>query len=154
MGEQAIALAKEVEYQSVGTVEFIVDQKNNFYFLEMNTRLQVEHPVTEEITGIDLVEQMIRIADEKKLKIKQNDVKINGWSMEARIYSEDPIRNFLPSVGRVKKYIEPTDLKNVRLDSGIINGSNVSINYDPMLAKLVVRGKDRNQCIDTIIKAK
>ena len=140
MGEQAIALAKEVEYQSVGTVEFIVDQKNNFYFLEMNTRLQVEHPVTEEITGIDLVEQMIRIADEKKLKIKQNDVKINGWSMEARIYSEDPIRNFLPSVGRVKKYIEPTDLKNVRLDSGIINGSDVTINYDPMLAKLVVRG--------------
>ena len=153
MGEQAIALAKEVEYQSVGTVEFIVDQKNNFYFLEMNTRLQVEHPVTEEITGIDLVEQMIRIADEKKLKIKQNDVKINGWSMEARIYSEDPIRNFLPSVGRVKKYIEPTNLKNVRLDSGIINGSDVSINYDPMLAKLVVRGKDRGQCIDTIIKA-
>ena len=153
MGEQAIALAKEVEYQSVGTVEFIVDQKNNFYFLEMNTRLQVEHPVTEEITGIDLVEQMIRIADEKKLKIKQNDVKINGWSMEARIYSEDPIRNFLPSVGRVKKYIEPTDLKNVRLDSGIINGSDVTINYDPMLAKLVVRGKDRSQCIDTIIKA-
>ena len=153
MGEQAIALAKEVEYQSVGTVEFIVDQKNNFYFLEMNTRLQVEHPVTEEITGIDLVEQMIRIADEKKLKIKQNDVKINGWSMEARIYSEDPIRNFLPSVGRVKKYIEPTNLKNVRLDSGIINGSDVSINYDPMLAKLVVKGKNRSQCIGTMIKA-
>ena len=94
MGEQAVALAKAVGYQSAGTVEFIVDQKNNFYFLEMNTRLQVEHPVTEEITNIDLVEQMIRIADEKKLKIKQNDVKINGWAMEARIYSEDPIRNF------------------------------------------------------------
>ena len=153
MGEQAVALAKAVGYQSAGTVEFIVDQKNNFYFLEMNTRLQVEHPVTEEITNIDLVEQMIRIADEKKLKIKQNDVKINGWAMEARIYSEDPIRNFLPSVGRVKKYIEPIDLKNVRLDSGIINGSDVSINYDPMLAKLVVKGKNRNQCIGTMIKA-
>ena len=153
MGEQAVALAKEVEYESAGTVEFIVDQKNNFYFLEMNTRLQVEHPVTEEITNIDLVEQMIKIADEKKLKIKQNDVKINGWAMEARIYSEDPIRNFLPSVGRVKKYIEPIDLKNVRLDSGIINGSDVSINYDPMLAKLVVKGKNRSQCIGTMIKA-
>ena len=153
MGEQAVALAKAVGYQSAGTVEFIVDQKNNFYFLEMNTRLQVEHPVTEEITNIDLVEQMIRIADEKKLKIKQNDVKINGWAMEARIYSEDPIRNFLPSVGRVKKYIEPIDLKNVRLDSGIINGSDVSINYDPMLAKLVVKGKNRSQCISTMIKA-
>ena len=153
MGEQAVALAKAVGYQSAGTVEFIVDQKNNFYFLEMNTRLQVEHPVTEEITSIDLVEQMIRIADEKKLKIKQNDVKINGWAMEARIYSEDPIRNFLPSVGRVKKYIEPIDLKNVRLDSGIINGSDVSINYDPMLAKLVVKGKNRSQCIGTMIKA-
>ena len=153
MGEQAVALAKAVGYQSAGTVEFIVDQKNNFYFLEMNTRLQVEHPVTEEITGIDLVEQMIKVADEKKLKIKQNDVKINGWAMEARIYSEDPIRNFLPSVGRVKKYIEPIDLKNVRLDSGIINGSDVSINYDPMLAKLVVKGKNRSQCIGTMIKA-
>ena len=153
MGEQAVALAKAVGYQSAGTVEFIVDQKNNFYFLEMNTRLQVEHPVTEEITNIDLVEQMIRIADEKKLKIKQNDVKINGWAMEARIYSEDPIRNFLQSVGRVKKYIEPIDLKNVRLDSGIINGSDVSINYDPMLAKLVVKGKNRSQCIGTMIKA-
>ena len=153
MGEQAKALAKEVGYQSVGTVEFIVDQKNNFYFLEMNTRLQVEHPVTEEITGIDLVEQMIKIADGKELKIRQEDVKINGWSMEARIYAEDPIRNFLPSVGRVKKYIEPKSEKNVRLDSGIIDGSDVSINYDPMLAKLIVKEKNRKQCINTIIKA-
>ena len=153
MGEQAKALAKEVEYQSAGTVEFIVDQNNNFYFLEMNTRLQVEHPVTEEITGIDLVEQMIRVADDKKLKIAQEDVKINGWAMEARIYSEDPIRNFLPSVGRVKKYIEPTNEKSVRLDSGIINGSEVSINYDPMLAKLIVKGKNRDQCIKKIIEA-
>ena len=153
MGEQAKALAKEVSYQSVGTVEFIVDQKNNFYFLEMNTRLQVEHPVTEEITGIDLVEQMIRIADGKELKIRQEDVKINGWSMEARIYAEDPIRNFLPSVGRVKKYMEPKSEKNVRLDSGIIDGSDVSINYDPMLAKLIVKEKNRKQCINTIIKA-
>ena len=153
MGEQAKALAKEVGYQSAGTVEFIVDQKNNFYFLEMNTRLQVEHPVTEEITGIDLVEQMIKIADGKELKIRQEDVKINGWSMEARIYAEDPIRKFLPSVGRVKKYIEPKAENNVRLDSGIIDGSEVSINYDPMLAKLIVKGKNRKQCIDTIIKS-
>ena len=153
MGEQAKALAKEVAYQSAGTVEFIVDQKNNFYFLEMNTRLQVEHPVTEEITGIDLVEQMISIADGKELKIKQEDVKINSWSMEARIYAEDPIRKFLPSVGRVKKYMEPKSEKNVRLDSGIIDGSDVSINYDPMLAKLIVKEKNRKQCINTIIKA-
>ena len=153
MGEQAKALAKEVAYQSAGTVEFIVDQKNNFYFLEMNTRLQVEHPVTEEITGIDLVEQMISIADGKELKIKQEDVKINSWSMEARIYAEDPIRKFLPSVGRVKKYIEPKVEKNVRLDSGIMDGSDVSINYDPMLAKLIVKGKNRKQCINTIIKS-
>ena len=153
MGEQAKALAKEVGYQSAGTVEFIVDQKNNFYFLEMNTRLQVEHPVTEEITGFDLVEQMIRIADGEKLRIKQEDVKINGWSMEARIYAEDPIRKFLPSVGRVKKYIEPNMENNVRVDSGIIDGSEVSINYDPMLAKLIVKGKNRKECIDTIIKS-
>ena len=142
-----------VEYLSAGTVEFIVDQKNNFYFLEMNTRLQVEHPVTEEITGFDLVEQMIRIADGEKLRIKQEAVKINGWSMEARIYAEDPIRKFLPSVGRVKKYIEPNIENNVRVDSGIIDGSEVSINYDPMLAKLIVKGKNRKQCIDTIIKS-
>ncbi|MBK47512.1 MAG: acetyl/propionyl-CoA carboxylase subunit alpha [Pelagibacteraceae bacterium] len=153
MGEQAKALAIEVGYESAGTVEFIVDQKNNFYFLEMNTRLQVEHPVTEEITGIDLVEQMIRVADEKKLKFRQEDIKINGWAMEARIYSEDPIRSFLPSVGRVKKYIEPKADKNIRLDSGIIDGSEVSINYDPMLAKLVVKGKNRDQCIKKIINA-
>jgi len=153
MGEQAKTLAKEVGYQSAGTVEFIVDQKNNFYFLEMNTRLQVEHPVTEEITGIDLVEQMIRIADGQKLKIRQEDMKVSGWSMEARIYAEDPIRKFLPSVGRVKKYIEPKAENNVRLDSGIIDGSEVSINYDPMLAKLIVKGKNRKQCIDTIIKS-
>jgi len=153
MGEQAKALAKEVGYQSAGTVEFIVDQKNNFYFLEMNTRLQVEHPVTEEITGIDLVEQMIKITDGKELKIRQEDVKINGWSMEARIYAEDPIRKFLPSVGRVKKYIEPKAENNVRLDSGIIDGSEVSINYDPMLAKLIVKGRNRKECIDTIIKS-
>ena len=153
MGEQAKALATEVGYQSAGTVEFIVDQKNNFYFLEMNTRLQVEHPVTEEITGIDLVEQMIEISDGKELKIKQEDVKINGWSIEARIYAEDPIRKFLPSVGRVKKYIEPKVEKNVRLDSGILDGSEVSINYDPMLSKLIVKGKNRKECIDTIIKS-
>ena len=153
MGEQAKNLSKEVDYKSAGTVEFIVDQKNNFYFLEMNTRLQVEHPVTEEITGIDLVEQMIRIANGEKLQIRQEDVKIKGWAMEARIYAEDPIRNFLPSVGRVKKYIEPNIEQSVRLDSGIIEGSEASINYDPMLAKLIVKGKNRKQCIKTIIKS-
>ena len=153
MGEQAKALANEVEYESAGTVEFIVDQKNNFYFLEMNTRLQVEHPVTEEITGIDLVEQMIKIADGEKLTIRQEDIKINGWSMEARIYAEDPVRNFLPSIGRVKKYIEPNIEKKVRVDAGIVDGSEVSINYDPMLAKLIVKGRNRKECIDTIIKS-
>ena len=153
MGEQAKTLAKEVGYQSAGTVEFIVDQKNNFYFLEMNTRLQVEHPVTEEITGIDLVEQMIKIAAGKKLKIKQENVKINGCAMEARIYSEDPIRNFLPAVGRIKKYIIPKINKNIRLDSGVINGSEIGINYDPMIAKLIVKGKNRKQCIDLMIQS-
>ena len=153
MGEQAKTLAKEVRYQSAGTVEFIVDQKNNFYFLEMNTRLQVEHPVTEEITGIDLVEQMIKIAAGEKLKIKQENVKINGCAMEARIYSEDPIRNFLPAVGRIKKYIIPKINKNIRLDSGVINGSDIGINYDPMIAKLIVKGKNRKQCIDLMIQS-
>jgi len=153
MGEQAKTLAKEVGYQSAGTVEFIVDQKNNFYFLEMNTRLQVEHPVTEEITGIDLVEQMIKIAAGEKLKIKQENVKINGCAMEARIYSEDPIRNFLPAVGRIKKYIIPKINKNIRLDSGVINGSDIGINYDPMIAKLIVKGKNRKQCIDLMIQS-
>ena len=153
MGEQAKTLAKEVGYQSAGTVEFIVDQKNNFYFLEMNTRLQVEHPVTEEITGIDLVEQMIKIAAGEKLKIKQENVKINGCAMEARIYSEDPIRNFLPTVGRIKKYIIPKINKNIRLDSGVINGSDIGINYDPMIAKLIVKGKNRKQCIDLMIQS-
>ena len=153
MGEQAKTLAKEVGYQSAGTVEFIVDQNNNFYFLEMNTRLQVEHPVTEEITGIDLVEQMIKIAAGEKLKIKQENVKINGCAMEARIYSEDPIRNFLPAVGRIKKYIIPKINKNIRLDSGVINGSDIGINYDPMIAKLIVKGKNRKQCIDLMIQS-
>ena len=153
MGEQAKTLAKEVGYQSAGTVEFIVDQKNNFYFLEMNTRLQVEHPVTEEITGIDLVEQMIKIAAGEKLKIKLENVKINGCAMEARIYSEDPIRNFLPAVGRIKKYIIPKINKNIRLDSGVINGSDIGINYDPMIAKLIVKGKNRKQCIDLMIQS-
>ena len=119
----------------------------------MNTRLQVEHPVTEEITGIDLVEQMIKIAAGEKLKIKQENVKINGCAMEARIYSEDPIRNFLPAVGRIKKYIIPKINKNIRLDSGVINGSDIGINYDPMIAKLIVKGKNRKQCIDLMIQS-
>lgn len=153
MGKQAISLAKEVKYESVGTVEFIVDQKNNFFFLEMNTRLQVEHPVTEEITGIDLVKQMIKIAAGDKLDINQKDIKFNGWAIESRIYSEDPYRNFLPSTGRVKKYIPPELDKNIRLDSGIDEGSDIGIDYDPMLAKLIVKGKNRKFCIKKMIHA-
>ena len=123
MAEQALKLAKEVKYDSAGTVEFVVDSKKNFYFLEMNTRLQVEHPVTELVTGIDLVEQMIRCADNKKLKITQKDIKLKGWSVESRIYAEDPIKDFLPSIGRVTHYIEPEISSNdedvIRNDTGI-----------------------------------
>ena len=153
MGRQAISLAKEVKYESAGTVEFIVDQKNNFFFLEMNTRLQVEHPVTEEITGIDLVKQMIKVAAGDKLNINQQDIKFNGWAIEARIYSEDPNRNFLPSTGRVKKYILPELDKNIRLDSGIDEGSDIGIDYDPMLAKLIVKERNRKLCIKKMIHA-
>jgi len=153
MGRQAISLAKEVKYESAGTVEFIVDQKNNFFFLEMNTRLQVEHPVTEEITGIDLVKQMIKVAAGDKLNINQQDIKFNGWAIEARIYSEDPNRNFLPSTGRVKKYIPPELDKNIRLDSGIDEGSDIGIDYDPMLAKLIVKERNRKLCIKKMIHA-
>ncbi|HEY4994702.1 MAG TPA: acetyl-CoA carboxylase biotin carboxylase subunit, partial [Aestuariivirga sp.] len=148
MGEQAVALAKAVGYTSAGTVEFIVDGKRNFYFLEMNTRLQVEHPVTELITGIDLVEQMIRVAAGEKLAFKQSDVKINGWAMESRLYAEDPYRNFLPSIGRLTKYRPPTeglrvDKTILRNDTGVFEGGEISINYDPMIAKLCTWGPNR-----------
>jgi propionyl-CoA carboxylase alpha chain len=140
MGAQAVTLARAVGYQSAGTVEFIVDRDRNFYFLEMNTRLQVEHPVTELVTGIDLVEAMIRIAAGEKLWIAQEDVRIDGWAIEARIYAEDPVRSFLPSIGRLSTFRPPVeDLASpatIRLDSGVVEGSEVSLYYDPLLAKL------------------
>ena len=151
MGEQAIALAKAVEYKSAGTVEFIVDSDRNFYFLEMNTRLQVEHPVTELITGLDLVELMIRVANGEKLPISQTDVKINGWSMESRVYAENPYRNFLPSIGRLKKYQAPAESDFVRVDTGVEEGSEISMYYDPMIAKLVTWGESREQAIDHML---
>ncbi len=143
MGEQAVALAKAVQYVSAGTVEFIVDTKRNFYFLEMNTRLQVEHPVTELITGLDLVELMIRVAYGEKLPLAQKDVKINGWALESRVYAEDPYRNFLPSTGRLTRYIPPKESANVRVDTGVYEGGEISVFYDPMIAKLCSYGKDR-----------
>jgi propionyl-CoA carboxylase alpha chain len=148
MGQQAVALAKAVDYASAGTVEFIVDTKRNFYFLEMNTRLQVEHPVTECITGLDLVEWMIRVAAGEKLSIAQKDVKLQGWAVEARVYAEDPARNFLPSIGRLTRYIAPGAMPGVRVDTGVYEGGEISMYYDPMIAKLVGFGKDRNEAID------
>jgi propionyl-CoA carboxylase alpha chain len=147
MGEQAVALARAVGYQSAGTVEFIVDNQRNFYFLEMNTRLQVEHPVTELITGLDLVELMIRVANGEKLPITQADVPINGWAIEARVYAEDPARNFLPSTGRLVYYRPPQDDAHVRVDTGVYEGGEVSMFYDPMIAKLITYGEDREEAI-------
>jgi len=158
MGEQAVSLSKAVKYQSAGTVEFIVDKNKNFYFLEMNTRLQVEHPVTELITGLDLVEQMIRVAAGEKLALKQDDIKLDGWAMESRIYAEDPFRNFLPSIGRLVRYQPPSqDLANeggiIRVDTGVEEGGEISMYYDPMIAKLVTWGKDRDHAIKTMQSA-
>ena len=157
MASQALILAKEVKYDSAGTVEFVVDAKKNFYFLEMNTRLQVEHPVTELVTGIDLVEQMILSADNKKLAIRQEDIKLNGWSVESRIYAEDPTKDFLPSIGRVTRYIEPKkiekDYEVIRNDTGISPGSEVSLYYDPMISKLAVHSKDRISAINLMINS-
>jgi len=148
MGAQSCALAAAVGYRSAGTVEFIVDKDRNFYFLEMNTRLQVEHPVTEMITGLDLVEQMIRVANGEKLSLRQEDVKIDGWAVETRVYAEDPSRNFLPAIGRLVRYRAPAqDGKNVRIDTGVGEGSEISMFYDPMIAKLATHGADRNQAI-------
>ena len=145
MGAQAVALAEAVGYASAGTVEFIVDSKKHFYFLEMNTRLQVEHPVTEMVTGLDLVEQMIRVAAGEKLKIKQKDVALNGWAIEARVYAEEPERGFLPSIGRLVKYREPATGGAVRVDSGVYEGAEISMFYDPMIAKVVGYGADRQE---------
>jgi propionyl-CoA carboxylase alpha chain len=155
MGEQAVALAKAVDYCSAGTVEFIVDGDRNFYFLEMNTRLQVEHPVTELITGIDLVEQMIRVANDEKLSIAQGDVKLNGWAIESRLYAEDPYRNFLPSIGRLTRYRPPEEGERddgtvVRNDTGVFEGGEISMFYDPMIAKLCTWGEDRITAIDAM----
>ncbi|PLW78540.1 acetyl-CoA carboxylase biotin carboxylase subunit [Cohaesibacter celericrescens] len=157
MGEQAVALANAVGYFSAGTVEFIVDNDKNFFFLEMNTRLQVEHPVTELITGIDLVEQMIRIAYGEDLRIKQDDVGINGWAIESRIYAEDPFRNFLPSIGRLVDYQPPAegtiDGLTIRNDTGVVPGSEISMFYDPMVAKLCTHGPTREAAIAHMSKA-
>ncbi len=148
MGEQAVALAKAVNYQSAGTVEFVVGKDKSFYFLEMNTRLQVEHPVTESITGLDLVEQMIRVAAGEKLAFKQEDVKLDGWSMECRINADDPFRNFLPSTGRLVKYRPPESENGVRVDTGVYEGGEIPMFYDSMIAKLIVHGKDRSEAIE------
>ncbi len=156
MGEQAVRLAKAVKYQSAGTVEFVVGKDQSFYFLEMNTRLQVEHPVTEAITGLDLVEMMIRVAAGEKLPIAQKDVQRNGWAIECRINAEDPFRNFLPSTGRLVRFQTPTqtmfqgntaDLFGVRVDTGVQDGGEIPMFYDSMIAKLIVHGKDRKDAI-------
>ena len=153
MGEQAVALAKAVQYKSAGTVEFIVDKNRKFYFLEMNTRLQVEHPVTELITGLDLVELMIRVAAGEKLPLVQKDVKLEGWAVEARVYAEDPFRNFLPSTGRLIKYREPKPGPDVRVDTGVYEGGEISMFYDPMIAKLCTYGATRIEAIDRMRRA-
>jgi propionyl-CoA carboxylase alpha chain len=152
MGEQAVALAKAVNYDSAGTVEFVAGQDKSFYFLEMNTRLQVEHPVTELITGIDLVEQMIRVAAGEKLSIAQKEVTLTGWAVESRVYAEDPFRNFLPSIGRLVKYRPPAEASHggitIRNDTGVQEGGEISIHYDPMIAKLVTHAPSRAAAIE------
>jgi len=157
MGEQSVALAKAVDYQSAGTVEFIVDRDKNFYFLEMNTRLQVEHPVTELVTGVDLVEQMIRVAAGEKLPFKQADIKLNGWAIESRLYAEDPYRNFLPSIGRLTRYRPPregkTETSVVRNDTGVFEGAEISMYYDPMIAKLCTWAPTRLEAIEAMGEA-
>jgi propionyl-CoA carboxylase alpha chain len=161
MGEQAVALARAVGYFSAGTVELIVSGSDTtgegFYFLEMNTRLQVEHPVTEEITGLDLVEQMIRVAAGEPLGFTQDEVRLDGWAVETRVYAEDPYRGFLPSTGRLVRYCPPvaarTDERRTRVDDGVVEGGEVSIFYDPMIAKLVTWGPTRIEAIDAQVEA-
>src|SRR5580692_5802251 len=152
MGGQAVALAKAVGYDSAGTVEFVAGQDKSFYFLEMNTRLQVEHPVTELVTGIDLVEQMIRVAAGEPLTLKQSDIKLNGWAVESRVYAEDPYRNFAPSIGRLVRYRPPAEGEHggvtVRNDTGVFEGGEISLYYDPMIAKLVTHARTRGAAID------
>ncbi|MEP2980120.1 MAG: acetyl/propionyl/methylcrotonyl-CoA carboxylase subunit alpha [Lentilitoribacter sp.] len=158
MGEQACALSQAVGYTSAGTVEFIVDKNRNFYFLEMNTRLQVEHPVTELITGVDLVEQMINVAAGDKLSLTQDDIQLNGWAMESRLYAEDPYRKFLPSIGRLTRYRPPAegdigDGNIIRNDTGVYEGGEISMYYDPMIAKLCTWGETRDEAIQTMCEA-
>src|SRR5690348_2363265 len=161
MGEQAVALARAVGYYSAGTVELIVNGADpsgkSFYFLEMNTRLQVEHPVTEEITGLDLVEQMIRVAAGEKLAFTQDDIGINGWAVETRVYAEDPYRSFLPSTGRLIRYWPSTEVRDddliVRVDDGVADGGEVSMFYDPMIAKLITWAPTRLEAIDAQVDA-
>src|SRR5690606_2878563 len=157
MGEQAVALARAVGYDSAGTVEFIVDKDRNFYFLEMNTRLQVEHPVTELITGLDLVELMIRSAAGETLPLKQSDVKLNVCASEARIYAEDPYPGFLPSTGRLVRYRPPAEGRHgdvtVRNDTGVYEGGEISMFYDPMIAKLCTHAPTRDEAIDAMAES-
>ncbi|GHA34595.1 acetyl-CoA carboxylase biotin carboxylase subunit [Salinimicrobium marinum] len=152
MGEAAIKVAKACDYVGAGTVEFLLDNDKNFYFLEMNTRLQVEHPVTEFISGIDLVEQQIKVARGEKLKFSQDDLKINGHAVELRVYAEDPLNDFLPSVGNLERYRIPEG-EGIRVDNGFEEGMEVPIHYDPMLAKLITYGKNREEAIELMIKA-
>ena len=152
MGEAAVKVAKSCDYVGAGTVEFLLDENKNFYFLEMNTRLQVEHPVTELITGIDLVEMQIRVARGEELPIKQEDLQINGHALELRVYAEDPLNDFLPSVGNLETYILPTG-EGVRVDNGFEQGMDVPIYYDPMLSKLITYGKDREEAIQRMLQA-
>jgi len=153
MGIQSCALARAVNYTSVGTVEFVADQQGNFFFLEMNTRLQVEHPVTEFITGLDLVEQQIRVASGEELSFSQEEVKRSGWSIECRLYAEDPERGFMPSTGRLSRYQEPAKNENIRVDTGVYEGGEITVFYDPMISKLISYGKDRVSAIDSMLSA-
>lgn len=152
MGAAAVNVAKSCDYEGVGTVEFLLDKDKNFYFLEMNTRLQVEHPVTEEITGLDLVEEQIKVARGEVLDIQQEDVGIDGHSIEIRVYAEDPENDFLPDLGKIVRYKKPNGL-GVRVDDGYEEGHKIPLTYDPMIAKLIVHGKDRNEAIDRMLKA-
>tara|TARA_R110002124_G_scaffold5301_2_gene33253 strand:- start:3363 stop:4805 length:1443 start_codon:yes stop_codon:yes gene_type:complete len=152
MGEAAVKVAKACDYVGAGTVEFLLDEMNNFYFLEMNTRLQVEHPVTEWITGTDLVEQQIRVANGEELAFSQNDISINGHALELRVYAEDPLNNFMPSVGTLETYKSPKG-ENIRVDDGFEEGMEVPIHYDPMLSKLITFGKTRNEAIQNMLEA-
>lgn len=153
MGEQSVMLAKGVDYHTAGTVEMMVDANRNFYFLEMNTRLQVEHPITEMITGVDLVEEMLRAAAGLPLSVAQSEIKINGWATESRVYSEDPLNNFLPVIGRLSKYEEPLDVEGVRCDSGIVEGSEISVHYDPLISKLCTWGPTRKESLERMAEA-